>query len=1135
MKEHDNYLSNIGEKFNEISSIAEDARSKGFDPSFKPETAVTVDLAERVEKSVGPPGVAARIRELSQVMPREELAFKLAEECVYGKFGSLGENSAEQAIRTALAMLDEGVTAAPIQGISSVRIKTNHDRTKYLAIYFAGPIRSAGGTEMALILVVADLVQHLLGLDRYKATEAEAKRFVEEVRLYEREVGRFQYKVSDTELSNAIMNLPIEVNGVETDPFEVAAFRNLPRIETNRVRGGALRVVNDGLIGRTQKVLKIVEKLGINGWNWLRGIRPQSLEREEAREFMYMEDVIGGRPIFSFPGESGGFRLRYGRCRNTGLSALGVHPATMRVLRNFIATGTQLRIEKPGKGGVIMPVESIEPPVVKLKDGSVLRVESVQLTEKISDLVESILFVGDLLIAFGEFLENNRPLIPSAFVEEWWAELLKVSVRTLNNVKGFAPKLMLSEGRIESFISDPLGTRPTPVEALELSLKLGVPLHPRYTYFWDNLTFDEFTYLRQALGNANVNRKGDYAFRIDLEADSELKRILEKLLVPHIIIDGKISIEEDAPILDACLRPNGGKETHEPSISILEAIRKISGIEIHRKYTSFIGARMGRPEKAKRREMKPVVHCLFPVGLAGGAQRNIVEAAKKSPVISVEVVRNRCPSCKEVTYDKVCSTCKEKTSVEYFCRICGRTVQKGTCPACKTQAVCFEQRLIDSKKLLEYACKRVGVAKPPEVVKGVKGLTSGMKIPERIEKGILRAKYDLSVFKDGTTRFDATNAPLTHFKALEVGVAVQKLKQLGYEYAWDGSDLTEANQLCSLRIQDIVIPRQSAQYFVRVASFVDEVLQRLYELPAYYNVKSEEDLVGHLVVGLSPHTSVGVIGRIVGFTEANVCFAHPFWHAAKRRDCDGDEDSLALALDVLLNFSKAFLPSKIGGLMDAPLLLTLRVNPLEVEDMVYNMETQENLPLAFFEEASQGSDPRNLSDIVETVFHRLGSETQFESFGFTHLVSNINGGNHENAYKKFSSMLEKVKEQIDLAETIRAVKAGEVAKKVLSTHLMRDLSGNLKAFSSQKLRCAKCNAKFRRAPLMGVCPKCGGKISLTVYRGSIEKYLEVARDLVRRYGIGKYYEQRLHLIQEEISSLFHVAEEKKQHVLGEFL
>lgn len=47
------YVSEIERRFAEIYSIAEQARSKGIDPSTKPECVVTRDVAERVEKSVG--------------------------------------------------------------------------------------------------------------------------------------------------------------------------------------------------------------------------------------------------------------------------------------------------------------------------------------------------------------------------------------------------------------------------------------------------------------------------------------------------------------------------------------------------------------------------------------------------------------------------------------------------------------------------------------------------------------------------------------------------------------------------------------------------------------------------------------------------------------------------------------------------------------------------------------------------------------------------------------------------------------------------------------------------------------------------------------------------------------------------
>jgi len=1123
-------------QFDELYKVAKLARSKGLDPQLEPESNVAKDVAERVEKSVGPSGIAKRIRELALMIPREEVAIKIAEEIAVARFASEGESAAEQAIRTAAAILDEGVTAAPLQGINTVRVKSNPDNTKYLALYFAGPIRSAGGTEMGLSAVVADYVRQIVGLSRYRATETDARRFVEELRLYEREVARFQYKVPDEELFNVIMRLPVEITGVETDPVEVASYRNVPRIETNRVRGGALRVVNDGLVGRSQKVLKIVERLALPGWDWLRDLRQPSTEAEEVKELMFMEDVVAGRPIFSLPAVPGGFRLRYGRTRATGMAAVGMHPSTMVVLDDFVATGTQLRMERPGKAGIVTPVDTIEPPIVKLKDGSIVRVETVDQARQIQKSIESVLFLGDLLVSFGEFLENNRPLVVSGFTEDWWAGLLENRIHLgFQSLTEVAHACGVSRPRLQSFIADPLRSVPSPGETLLLSQRLRIPLHPRYTWFWENISAGDWIFLRETI-LSHLSGSNRSSGKIAIPHDRRLKDLLETLCMPHTVKDGLISFGEEVIILAVCLGIGKPIAKHSASEG-LEAAQVAAGFPIISRRGTLIGARMGRPEKAKRREMRPVVHSLFPLGLTGGPRRNIAEAAKSRSVVEVDLIRRRCKSCRELTHQNSCPNCGNRTEVEAICPKCGRVVAQGACPVCRIRCLSYDRRTVSLSEIWKDASKRLGLADEPEVVKGVKGLTSGSRCPERLEKGILRAKHDLSMFKDGTARFDATNAPLTHFRPAEIGAPVDRLRSLGYDLDVDGNPIERADQLLPLKSQDIIVNESCADYLVRVAKFVDDLLTRFYELPPFYNAQSRLDLIGHLVIGLSPHTSVGVVGRIIGFTKARVCFAHPFWHASKRRDCDGDEDSVTLALDVLLNFSRSFLPSRIGGIMDAPLLLTVVMNPSEVARQAFNMETVGRFPIRFFEEASRNADPGSLTELIDVAAHRLGTEQVLLPIGFTHEVSDINAGTHESAYTQLPTMLEKMKGQLNLAEKIRGVVAADVARRVLSTHLMRDLIGNLRAFSTQRMRCMKCNAKFRRPPLRGVCPSCGGKITMTVYRGTIEKYLDIARDLVRRYDLGAYNEQRLLLLEEELKSLFseQVIEEKQQPALLDFI
>ncbi len=59
------------------------------------------------------------------------------------------------------------------------------------------------------------------------------------------------------------------------------------------------------------------------------------------------------------------------------------------------------------------------------------------------------------------------------------------------------------------------------------------------------------------------------------------------------------------------------------------------------------------------------------------------------------------------------------------------------------------------KKLKTRAC--------PDLIKGVRGTSNKDHIPEHLIKGILRAEHDIYVNKDGTTRYDMTQLPITHF------------------------------------------------------------------------------------------------------------------------------------------------------------------------------------------------------------------------------------------------------------------------------------------------------------------------------------------------------------------------------------
>ncbi|MCQ8898371.1 MAG: DNA polymerase II large subunit, partial [Hadesarchaea archaeon] len=606
------YFSEIERKVEEAYEIARRARSLGRDPELEPEIPIAEDMASRVEKMVGPPGVSRVIRELEGEMAREELALKVAEMIVDGRFGGEldEEKRAEQAIRTALAIITEGIAvAAPLEGLTEVRIRENPDKTRYLALYFSGPIRSAGGTAAALAVLTGDFVRRKLLLDRYKPTEREIERFVEEVNLYSTELSHLQYTPTPEEVRLAVSNLPVELTGEPTSrDVMVMAYRDLPRVGHNFVRGGAVLALAEGVLQKAPKILKYVRKLGIEGWDWLEELakRSPSEEREEVEEAKYLEEVIGGRPVISYPGRPGGFRLRYGRSRNTGIAAVGVHPATMVVLEGFLAVGTQLKLERPGKGGAVAPVDTIEGPTVKLRDGSVVRISSVEEAERLKGQVEEILCLGDLLVDFGEFLENNHPLLPAGYCEEWWAQ----EVERARKGEEFSTDL-------SPYLLPPYPAPPARL-AVEISEKLGVPLHPHYTYLYHEVEREDLLELARWLCSGEAEFEGEELKALVLPREEGPKRILELLGVPHRVENGKVRIEEHALPLCRTLGILRGRERtperleREEERDVMLLLQKVSGFPVRKKAPTWVGSKMGRPEKAKPREMDPPPHLLFP-------------------------------------------------------------------------------------------------------------------------------------------------------------------------------------------------------------------------------------------------------------------------------------------------------------------------------------------------------------------------------------------------------------------------------------------------------------------------------------------------------------------------------------------
>ncbi len=1648
------YFDNIGKGIQEAYDLAKAARKKGLDPELDVSIPLAKNMAERVvglisvvAPQITDTNVTQRIAELEKEFGLLDwrVGFKIAEEVAQEKHCKFKDKleAMEVGIRVGFAYLTLGIVSAPLEGFIGLKIKKRRDGKEYFALQYAGPIRGAGGTAASTSVILADYIRIKMGYHPYDPDEKEINRFVIEIQDYHERVTNLQYRPSDEEVKFMASHLPVEVDGDPTEEIEVSNYKDIPRIETNFIRGGMALVMAEGLCQKAPKLWKRLSKWGKDfGLEWefmneflqlkekIHAQHAAAKDKEKNTETKksvkanntFIMDMVAGRPILTYPLAVGGLRLRYGRTRVSGFSAAGMHPATLMVLEKYIAIGTQLKVERPGKGATVTICDTLEGPIVRLKDGSVLKLKTEEEARQHNALVEEVLFLGDIMFNYGDFSENGHYLAPAGYCPEWWVQeaekIIQEKYEGKNSVA--AKELEMEEERLQKIMSSPLFEFPSIEEAIAISRILKIPLHPEHTFYWKLVSPEDVIVLLHWLKQGKIKKEGQAVKKIILpyyqnqELHCKGKKILEFIGASHSVVNKENIVfeREEAVALALCFGIDDQLSLEKAEIYVsqekdgLELINKICPIFFRDKAGTFIGARMGRPEKAKMRHLTGSPQVLFPVGEEGDRLRSFQSALEAGKVLST-FPTFLCTHCnKEMVY-RSCEECGKECVQRYNCNYCG-LLEKDTCRHGKTFP--YKNTGIDIQYYFTKAKARLGEKLHADLIKGVRGTSNKNHVVEHLAKGILRAKHDVYVNKEGTTRYDCTELPITHFKPKEIGTSVEKLRELGYLKDINEQELSNDNQILEIKPQDIVLPgfdsldESAPKVLKRVSQFVDDLLVQFYGLKSFYNLKKEEELAGHLVVALAPHISAGLVGRIIGFSQTQGLLAHPTFHAGLRRDCfdkntfiplcrngvweiqkigevveklnptdvvddygtkevcvdgiktigvqsksvavnaftkhtpqpiikfttklgrtlkvtfnhkqivykknqlkvvlahelkigdtlgipyqleiakadrteinlfqaladeewvmvrganavckevkeeakkyfskrdydnysgrdsypitfvkglyqrgvlkdisplhlaakrdtvilptiipitreflqliglyiaegysrkvpgrlyqvyiaaenqeirdfvqqnmftlfglritenkkdrltyssrilyhlftsvlkcgssayekripplflnlpnerlghllsgyfegdgsvsstdlratfdtvsegllrdldfvfgqmgifvknytytappgpkvrdfyikkgrpipsftitkgiiqsvfmgkffqyvdfissrkknilfqlvhsrkataivqnytssvmfdtitsiellpeeesyclnvegnvviansiltkqcDGDEAAVMLLMDALLNFSRQFLPNTRGSTMDAPLVLTSFLDPTEVDDQVHGIDVVWKYPLELYEASLELKNPWEVKygpekKKVEQLSDRLGTERQYEGYGFTHQVDNFNKGIQCSAYKTLPSMEEKLFGQMEIAKKVRAVDMDDVAKLVIQKHFLRDIKGNLRKFSMQQFRCVKCNEKYRRPPLINKCVACGGRIIFTISEGSVIKYLIPSLKLADKYNFSPYLKQTLDLVRQQVDQIFG-KDKDKQIGLGSFM
>ncbi len=1324
VNEMDAYSLWMDERADEVYNIAVAARKQGLDPSLDVEIPRAADLASRCEKllvdHLEGHSIADEIRAALLEYDRETTAIMMAEK-VAEDFRSMDydlQKSIDVGLRVGLAILTEAVLVAPLAGISEVRLLNNLDGSQFLSLHFAGPIRAAGGTAQALGVLIADMIRRKLNIGRYEPTDPEVERVKEEFGLYR---GNLQYRPSPAEIDDIVRACPVMINGEATERIECAGYGRVRNIDETRIRGGVLLVIGEGMCLKAPKIEKHTTRLNVPGWDFIRVFANRGKSekiQQQKNEFKskvaepitkFMKDIIAGRPVFGEPSARGGFRLRYGRARPSGLAAGSVNPATMYAMDDFLTIGTQMKIERPGKACAVTPSTDCEGPWLILQDGRFLQTNDAPSFRNIQRDVLSIWDNGELVLGFGEFLENNKKLVPSAYTTDWWASDILEKLRSQKDVDSLCSIFGLSKNDIPNGIPSEIddnsyeGTmckrnwhnflkrlKPHWTQYCACATTFQTSFCSPYNPWFKDYPAQWLLPLIEVLKNSHIEEKHNPSLRIpnaakgwsaknfaslqtDLDYESIhsgigidvrpkepqfgldistkwalhihgfVKASLLTLGLEHhhdgddivltqgweALLDGlgfsskgqsiqltKNSVNIISSYLESLDHARGvidqeaqrqsqlnlkrrdrriaaetsarqagktiaeterigenaameildtGPADAEQFLRALETkdedmlhgslllVREISGYRWEHAAPTRIGARMGRPEKAAPRIQAQNTHAMFPIELTGGNQR-LLKNALMQKSISVQVGRRTCTVCgKTSPFIRCHHNAAQNATPGSIGEACfGRT--EGNNQRDMSGRRRGEIQTIPLDAIVEHARLRLNLDHVPSTIKCAKSLKSESQTPEAIEKGILRAVHDLPVFRDGTIRYDMSDVPVTHFMPKEIGASWKKLRQLGYTHDIDGQPLENDSQMLEIYPQDFIIAKDAVNFFVRTAQFIDDLLVRYYDLPAYYNVSVDEDLIGQLICAIAPHTSGGVLSRIIGWTDSSGGFAHPMFHAAKRRNCDGDEDAILLLLDGLLNFSRDILPSGRGGLMDAPLVLTTRLNPTEVDKEALNVDTSWYYSSLFYEKTLEQPHPKDVLPFVDLVEHRLETIGALRGYGYTHDCAALDAGPQFSAYKTLETMEDKMNGQLKLGHKLRSTDVRVVASAVIRSHFLPDLRGNLNAYARQKIRCVKCGHSYRRMPLAGRCIQrktgarnsgqqefqlkdsvdCNGNLALTVSEGAVRKYMKVMEYVMDRYDVDLYTRQNIEWLMSSTDSLFN-NDKVKQLTLSDFL
>ena len=256
---------------------------------------------------------------------------------------------------------------------------------------------------------------------------------------------------------------------------------------------------------------------------------------------------------------------------------------------------------------------------------------------------------------------------------------------------------------------------------------------------------------------------------------------------------------------------------------------------------------------------------------------------------------------------------------------------------------------------------------------------------------------------------------------------------------------------------------------------------------------------------------------------------------SRRRDIDGDMDSLYLTSDMILNCSKKYVPElKRGALMSVPLTMSTEYPVNQVGKEILSRQLVSDYYGGLINDNTREHtlpELKKIPSFADFLDKKIGvSDMKFNTFSFS-----LDLGTYENYYKDSESTLEKLDRTIELQNKLKNVKLTDGFIGLIEGHLLPDIQGNYNAYFRQDYKCNFCARKYQFIPLTLKCRACKiGVLKHTVYPGMVVKYVPILKKILETGKFPTVVTQSCDLILQQVK-VFLAQQESGNPIFEDFI